>query len=89
MIDITDIEAVCAEMARRDAAKRSLTCPGTLLHGLAQAARRRLRRACRALRIDDFVLQEAVKVRPRVCLQPIDFCKPFRLAGTVRADLCN
>jgi len=36
-IDIADIEAVRAEMARRDAAKRVLTSPGTALHGFAQA----------------------------------------------------
>ena len=49
-------------MARRDAAKRSLATPGTVLHGFSQAARRRLRRTCRAFRVDDAVLQAAAKV---------------------------
>ena len=60
-IDINDLEAVRAEMARRDSAKRSLATPGSKLHGFAQAARRRLRRICRAMRADDAVLSDAAK----------------------------
>ena len=61
-VDIYDMEAVRAEMDRRNAAKHSLATPGTALHGLAQTARKRLRGICRTLRIDAAVLQEATKV---------------------------